>query len=82
MLEALGVVDGEMLALHVRHTTGRIHSPSNTTMIAEMDHRYQAEIAMLNHSLDPESQAKIEELIRLEARMENLQNALEHDPQD
>ncbi|KAI9833576.1 MAG: DNA damage-inducible protein 1 [Phylliscum demangeonii] len=149
-LEALGVVDGEMLALHVRRISppprrtpdaamGRTASsegagtseaeaaaaaarpdpemvrlqilgnpraraeiqaqhpelaaaldqPSRFREVlietqlrqAGMDRRRQAEIAMLNDSLDPESQAKIEELIRREAVMENLQNAMEHHPE-
>ncbi len=49
---------------------------------ADMERQRQREIAMLNDDpFNVEAQAKIEELIRQEAVMENLQNALEHNPE-
>ncbi|KAI9779244.1 MAG: DNA damage-inducible protein 1 [Geoglossum umbratile] len=48
---------------------------------AEAERNRQREISMLNDDVNPENQAKIEELIRQEAVMENLQNALEHNPE-
>lgn len=49
---------------------------------AEEERRRQQEIAMLNDDpFNVEAQAKIEELIRREAVMENLQNALEFHPE-
>lgn len=49
---------------------------------ADSERQRQREIAMLNDDpFNVEAQAKIEELIRQEAVMENLQNALEHNPE-
>ncbi|KAI9865199.1 MAG: DNA damage-inducible protein 1 [Trichoglossum hirsutum] len=49
---------------------------------AEAERSRQMEISKLNDDpFNPENQAKIEELIRQEAVMENLQNALEHTPE-
>ncbi|KAH0563038.1 hypothetical protein GP486_002396 [Trichoglossum hirsutum] len=49
---------------------------------AEAERNRQREISELNDDpFNPENQAKIEELIRQEAVMENLQNALEHTPE-
>ena len=49
---------------------------------ADMDLARQREIAALNDDpFNMEAQAKIAEIIRQEAVMENLQNAMEHNPE-
>lgn len=68
-------------ALEDPHSFARLYAESLERERRERAERHR-QIQLLNADpFDPEAQAKIEEIIRQERVMENLQNAMEHNPE-